>query len=145
MTYTIPHGNARSLTRWVRPGIQHASSYILVGLVITEPQWQLLNSNKFTTKKKSVTNIVQANFFMLGICRAFNEMFYFSTCSGKFRHRGKAIFCYILQGHQKYFIKNRWYGIKKHILCGHRRNGKIKSINVIVTALHCLCFLKFLY
>ena len=32
-TYTTPHGNAGSLTRWARPGIEPAPSWILVGFV----------------------------------------------------------------------------------------------------------------
>ena len=39
VTYTTAHGNARSLTHWVRPGIQPASSWILV---TREPQRELL-------------------------------------------------------------------------------------------------------
>ena len=41
MTYTIAHGNARSLTHWVRPGIQSASSWMLVKFVSSEPWWEL--------------------------------------------------------------------------------------------------------
>ena len=41
VTYTTAHGNARSLTHWVRPGIKPASSWILVGFVTTEP-WREL-------------------------------------------------------------------------------------------------------
>ena len=40
MTYTIAHGNTRSLTHWERPGIEPASSWILVGLITTEPPWE---------------------------------------------------------------------------------------------------------
>ena len=41
-THTITHGNARSLTHWgARPGIEHASSWMLVRFVSTEPQWEL--------------------------------------------------------------------------------------------------------
>ena len=40
-TYTIAHGNAGSLTHWVRPGIKATSSRILVRFVTTEPQWEL--------------------------------------------------------------------------------------------------------
>ena len=40
-TYTTAHGNARSLTHWVRPGIEPASSWVLVGFVTTEPRQQL--------------------------------------------------------------------------------------------------------
>ena len=36
------HSNARSLTHWVRPGIEPASLWILVGFVSSEPQWELL-------------------------------------------------------------------------------------------------------
>ena len=41
MIYAAAHGNARSLTHWVRPGIKPASSWILVGLATTEPQCEL--------------------------------------------------------------------------------------------------------
>jgi len=41
VTYTTAHGNARSLTLWARPGIEPASSWILVGFISTEPQWEL--------------------------------------------------------------------------------------------------------
>ena len=33
MTCTTAHGNTRSLTHWVRPGIESASSWILVGFL----------------------------------------------------------------------------------------------------------------
>ena len=35
------HSNARSLTHGARPGIESATSWILVGFIITEPQWEL--------------------------------------------------------------------------------------------------------
>ena len=41
VTYTTAHGNATSLTYWVRPGIEPASSWILVGLITSEPQQEL--------------------------------------------------------------------------------------------------------
>ena len=41
VTYTTAHGNIRSLTHWARPGIEPASSWILVGFVSTAPQWEL--------------------------------------------------------------------------------------------------------
>ena len=44
-TYTTAHGilNARYLTHWIRPGIDTASSWLLVGLATPEPQGELLN------------------------------------------------------------------------------------------------------
>ena len=36
--YTTAHGNAESLIHLVKPGIEPASSWILVGFVTTEPQ-----------------------------------------------------------------------------------------------------------
>ena len=39
--YTTAH-NSGSLTHWMRSGIEPATSWMLVGLVTTEPQWQLL-------------------------------------------------------------------------------------------------------
>ena len=35
--YTTAHGNARSLTHWMRPGIEPASSWIPVRFVSAEP------------------------------------------------------------------------------------------------------------
>ena len=37
---TTAQGNARSVTHWTRP---HASSWMLVRLVTTEPQWEVLD------------------------------------------------------------------------------------------------------
>ena len=47
LTYTTAHGNDRSLTHWVRPGIEPMSSWIQVGFVIAEPQWELPNYHFF--------------------------------------------------------------------------------------------------
>ena len=41
--YTTAHGNARSLTHWVRPGIEPETSWFLAGFVSTSPQWELLH------------------------------------------------------------------------------------------------------
>ena len=40
-TYTTAHGNAGSLTHWVRPGIKLMSSWILVRFLTAEPPWEL--------------------------------------------------------------------------------------------------------
>ena len=40
--YTVAQSNARSLTYWVRPGIEPVSSWVLVGFITTEPQTELL-------------------------------------------------------------------------------------------------------
>ena len=42
--YTTAHGNTGSLTHWGRPGIESASSWILVGFASAEPQRELQNS-----------------------------------------------------------------------------------------------------
>ena len=39
--YTTAHGNARSLMPWARPGMEPASSWVIVGFITTEP-WQEL-------------------------------------------------------------------------------------------------------
>ena len=44
-THTAARGNAGALTLWVRPGIQTASWWILVGFVSTELQWELPGSS----------------------------------------------------------------------------------------------------
>ena len=41
-TYTTAHGNTGSLTHCVRPGIEPATSWILVGFVSAEPRWDSL-------------------------------------------------------------------------------------------------------
>ena len=41
-TYTSVHSSTGSLTHWVRPGIKPSSSWILVGFVTAERQWELL-------------------------------------------------------------------------------------------------------
>ena len=40
-TYTTTHGNARSLTHWVRPGFEPATSWFLVGFISTAPRPEL--------------------------------------------------------------------------------------------------------
>ena len=52
VTYTTAHSNAVSLTHRVRPGIEPASSWLLVGLVTTEPQWELPGGADFRLVKK---------------------------------------------------------------------------------------------
>ena len=42
MNYTTAHGNPRSLTQWVKPGIESASSWVLVGFVTAESKQELL-------------------------------------------------------------------------------------------------------
>ena len=40
--YTTAHGGNGSLTHWVGPGMEPASSWIPVGFVTLEPRWELL-------------------------------------------------------------------------------------------------------
>ena len=41
VTYTTAHGNAGSLTHWIRPGMEPATSWFLVRSVFAAPQWEL--------------------------------------------------------------------------------------------------------
>ena len=41
VTYSTAQGNARSVTHWAGPRIKPAFSWVLVGFVSTEPQWEL--------------------------------------------------------------------------------------------------------
>ena len=41
VTCTTAHGKAGSSTHWVRPGVQPATSWFLVGFVSAAPQWEL--------------------------------------------------------------------------------------------------------
>ena len=45
VTYTTVHGNARSSTHWAEPGIKPMSSWIPVGFITIEPQWELLGGD----------------------------------------------------------------------------------------------------
>ena len=46
-TYTTARGNVRSLTHWAGPGIEPATSWLLVGFVSAEPQWELCGATCF--------------------------------------------------------------------------------------------------
>ena len=41
-TYIATYGNARSLSHWMRPGMEPTSSWILVRFLSAEPQWESL-------------------------------------------------------------------------------------------------------
>ena len=41
LAYAIATATPESLTHWARPGIKPESSWILVGLITTEPRWEL--------------------------------------------------------------------------------------------------------
>ena len=45
VTYTTAHGNARSLTHSVRPGIKPESSWILVGFITADPHRGTTDNN----------------------------------------------------------------------------------------------------
>ena len=40
-TATTAHGNAGTLTHQARPGIEPTTSWLLVGFIYAEPQWEL--------------------------------------------------------------------------------------------------------
>ena len=42
VTYTTAYGNTRSLNHGVGPGIKPESSWILIGFLTAEPQWELV-------------------------------------------------------------------------------------------------------
>ena len=52
-THTTNHSNARSLTHWTRPGIEPASSRILVGFLSTEPRWELPEMHILNKRKRA--------------------------------------------------------------------------------------------
>ena len=47
--HTTAHGNARSLTHCVKPGIELVTSWFLVGFVSAAPQWELQHKYYFKT------------------------------------------------------------------------------------------------
>ena len=61
-TYTTAHGNARSLTHWVRPGIKPTSSCILVGFITVEPLWELPTQFSYLLRWEHCRSTLPANF-----------------------------------------------------------------------------------
>ena len=49
-TYTTAHGDTGSLPHWAGLGIESASSWILVGFITAEPQWELPPNAYFNDK-----------------------------------------------------------------------------------------------
>ena len=78
LAYATAHSNARSLTHWARPGIEPASSWILVGFITTEPPWELpdLFCQLFCPPKIAHTNDILL--YLLHLCDFFS--FYGHTC-----------------------------------------------------------------
>ena len=48
-TYTTAHSNTRTLTHWVRPRIEPATSWFLVRFISTAPWWEVLFKCIFDT------------------------------------------------------------------------------------------------
>ena len=61
------HSNAWSLTHWARPGIEPASSWMLVRFVSAEPQWELpqMQSLKEPICHGPIFSIVSKNLWLL--------------------------------------------------------------------------------
>ena len=51
MTYITAHSTARTLTQWAGSGIKPTSSWILVGFITTEPQWEPQYEDNLFKKK----------------------------------------------------------------------------------------------
>ena len=54
VTYTTSHGNIKYFTHWARPGIEPASSWILVWFITAEPQKELWNLWKFLKHRRKL-------------------------------------------------------------------------------------------
>ena len=65
LTYTTVHGNARSLTHWMRPGIEPATSWFLVRFVSTEPWQELLCWVLYLLNHKEKSVKFSFQFFLL--------------------------------------------------------------------------------
>ena len=64
VTYTTAHSNARSLTHWVRPGIEPASSWILAGFITTEPEQEFLLYTFLTATSITAVTSASLSFFI---------------------------------------------------------------------------------
>ena len=60
VTYTRAHGNAGYLIFWSRPGIEPTSSWILIGFLTSEPQWELWEMQIKTTMRYYFTPVRMA-------------------------------------------------------------------------------------
>ena len=58
-TYTTAHGKARSSTHWVRPGINLATSWLLVGSASAVPRWELQQLHAFKIKDNALENALE--------------------------------------------------------------------------------------
>ena len=67
-TYTTAQGNTRSLTCWVRPGIEPASSWMLVRFVSTEPRWELHDFFMY------IWTLMYIEMFWLSLCISFGTI-----------------------------------------------------------------------
>ena len=54
------HSNTGSLSHWARPGIEPTSSWIVVGLITAQPQWELLSLAFLTLPHDMATKKVGA-------------------------------------------------------------------------------------
>ena len=61
LTHTPAHGNTRSLTHWVRPEIEPATSWFLVRFISTVPQWRLQIFSSERQWKKFKYDVLQIN------------------------------------------------------------------------------------
>ena len=59
--------------------------------------------------------------------------------------RAKMLFAIFYQDIRNVLLKNRRYDNESIFYVVVEEMGKIKSMTVIIIALHCLCFLKLLY
>ena len=65
VTYATAHCNAGSLTHWLRPGIESASSWMLVRFVSAEPRQELpFTSFYFRNRNKDFTKIIKLKSFL---------------------------------------------------------------------------------
>ena len=77
--YTTAYGNARSLTHWARPGIEPASSWILVRFISAEPQrellkWLLWNVERFHENGVLITLGSNADHVLLSCCDSWETL-----------------------------------------------------------------------
>ena len=64
-TYTTVWGHARSLTHWVRPGMEPVSSWILIRFISAKPRWELSTQCLNRLKQVSYWFITFTQFLLL--------------------------------------------------------------------------------
>ena len=105
------YSNARYLTYWARPGVEPESSWILVGFISAEPQWELLGILFFYglwvmshTEKSSLSCLL-----LKFLCFSLSFVFIYNFDSVASQLSQKSIECYTFLTDYHLYYKVNYY------------------------------------